>query len=276
MRKKISLIAMDVDGTLLGKNKILSARTKTVLAKAAAGGVHLVVASGRAVQAIPSDLLNIDGVKYAITSNGSSIFSVEERKRIYRRDLTESQIHKLMNFYREYDCPMEVFIQGCPYTSQDYYNEPEKFGASPSSAEYVRTTRHPVEDIREFVMAHVNEIEGINFIVYDKILKAEMRSRLESFGGFYVTSSVARYIEISHADVCKRSALEWLAEQLGISQKEIIAFGDGENDLEMIQYAGMGVAMGNGIDMLKKAADIVAPACEEDGVARVLENILEL
>ena len=66
----------------------------------------------------------------------------------------------------------------------------------------------------------------------------------------------------------------WLAGELNILQEEIAAFGDGENDLEMIQYAGFGVAMGNAVESLKQAADCVAPPCEEDGVARVLEQFL--
>ena len=103
-------------------------------------------------------------------------------------------------------------------------------------------------------------------------LKASMRRQLETFEGLYVTSSVPRYIEISHGSVCKRSALLWLAEELNIPQQQIAAFGDGENDLEMIQYAGFGVAMGNAVELLKQASDFIAPPCEEDGVACVLEQ----
>lgn len=99
-----------------------------------------------------------------------------------------------------------------------------------------------------------------------------MRRELETFEGLYVTSSVPRYVEISHGSVCKRSALEWLAEKLDISQEQIAAFGDGENDLEMLQYAGFGVAMGNAVTLLKQAADFIAPSCNEDGVACVLDQ----
>ena len=99
-----------------------------------------------------------------------------------------------------------------------------------------------------------------------------MRRRLEAFEGLYVTSSVPRYIEISHGSVCKRNALEWLAGKLDIPRQQIAAFGDGENDLEMIQYAGLGVAMGNAVELLKQAAVFIAPPCDKDGVACVLEQ----
>ena len=167
---------------------------------------------------------------------------------------------------------MEAFICGIPYTSQNYFDHPEHFGASPVSVKYVRTTRHPVPDMRTFVKDHENEIEVINFIAHDMKLKEKMRRELETFEGLYVTSSVPRYIEISHGSVCKRSALEWLAEKLDISQEQIAAFGDGENDLEMLQYAGFGVAMDNAVTLLKQAADFIAPSCNEDGVACVLDQ----
>lgn len=121
--------------------------------------------------------------------------------------------------------------------------------------------------MRIFVEEHKNEIEGINFILRDMELKAVMRRQLETFDGLYVTSSVPRYLEISHGSVCKQSALAWLVQKLGILPEEVAAFGDGENDLEMIQYAGLGVAMGNAVPLLKQAADLIAPACDEDGAA---------
>ena len=276
MKKEIELVAMDIDGTILGKNKTLSERTKTVFQKAAEKGIHLVVASGRAVQAVPEEIRRLQGVEYVISSNGSSIFRLSDGQRIYEKDLTSDQIDALLAFYDGYSCPIEVFIQGHPYTSEAYYHEPEKFGADSLAAEYVRTTRCPVADIRQFIQKHKKEIDGVNFIVYDPELKKEMRSHLESFGGLYVTSSVPRYIEISHGDVCKRNALIWLNGFLGIPREHTVAFGDGENDLEMIQYAGIGVAMGNGTDGLKAAADVIARPCDEDGVARLLEEMLEI
>lgn len=92
--RKLKLVAMDVDGTLMGKNKILTKRTKDTLTEAAAKGIHLVVASGRALQAVPEELIQIPGMEYVITSNGSSVFRLSDRKRIYGRDMTPEQIQK--------------------------------------------------------------------------------------------------------------------------------------------------------------------------------------
>ena len=99
-----------------------------------------------------------------------------------------------------------------------------------------------------------------------------MREMLENMKNIYVTSSVPRYIEISHGEVCKRNAIRWLAEHLGVEQPFIAAFGDGENDIEMIEYAGYGIAMGNAVDSLKKISDRIALSVDEDGLAHIIEE----
>ena len=272
MRKKIKLVAMDVDGTLLGKEKNLTKYTRSVLKQAGENGIHLVIASGRAFGAIPEMLLNIEGMAYVITSNGSSIFRVADRKRIFGQDLEEEQVRQLLTFYKEQNCPMEVFVQGEAYASRDYYEHPEVYGASPSAVEYVHTTRKPVENLEDFTMENIHQIEGINYIVNDPVKKSVMRTELERMQNIYVTSSVPRYIEVSHGEVCKRNAMQWLGRYLNIEQKNMAAFGDGENDIEMIEYAGFGVAMGNAVDALKAAADFVTLSVDEDGVAHVIEE----
>lgn len=272
MRTEIKLVAMDIDGTLLGSTKKLTNYTRKVLKQAAQQGIHLVIASGRALKAVPEALLSIEGMGYIITSNGSSIFRLNDQKRVYGKDMTNKQVNAVMEFYDLYECPMEVFIGGEAYASKLYYEHPEQFGASASAAEYVRTTRKPVDDICAFIRLNCHNIEGINFIVDDPKLKATMRGQLEQMEGIYVTSSVPRYIEVSHGDVCKRNAIQWLAEYLNVNQEEIAAFGDGENDIEMLQYAGIGVAMENGVDSLKCIADKIAPSVENDGVARIIEE----
>ena len=272
MHQSIKLVAMDIDGTLLGKTKTISTYTQNILTEAGKAGIHLVIASGRALQAIPEMLLNIEGMAYVITSNGSSIFRLSDKKRVYGKDLETHQIDRLLELYEQGGCPMEVFIKGKAYASEEYYEHPEAYGASETGREYVRTTRKPVKNLSEFVKENTDCIEGINYIVKNPKEKERMRQLLESIEDIYVTSSVPRYIEVSHGDVCKRNAIRWLADFLNVSTEEIAAFGDGENDIEMIEYAGYGVAMENGVDALKAIADRVAPSVDEDGVAHVLKE----
>ena len=272
MKKEIKLVAMDIDGTLIGKRKIVTEYTRSVLKKAGEKGIHLVIASGRAFGAIPQFLLNIEGMSYVITSNGSSIFRLSDCQRVFGKDLEEKQVKKLLIFYQKHACPMEVFIQGEAYASREYYEHPERFGASPAAVEYVHTTRKPIDDLEDFIIKHMHQIEGMNYIVSDVEKKASMRMELERMKDLYVTSSVPRYIEVSHGTVCKRNAVQWLASYLDVRKEEVMAFGDGENDIEMIEYAGYGIAMGNAVDSLKRIADCVTKSVDEDGVAHVIEE----
>ncbi len=278
-KHQIRMAVMDIDGTLVGSSKRLSEYTKKILSYAAAAGIKLVIASGRPLQAIPDELLKLPGMTDCITSNGSSIFSLPEGERIFARDLETVQVESIMQYYAKAQSlakiPLEVFIGGHAYASAIYVSEPERFGAKGHEGDYVRSTRQPVDDIENFVAEHVMEIEGLNFITADQKIKQEIRSWLETIPDIYLTSSAARYIEISHGSVSKWHAICAIADSQDINIEEIAAFGDGENDLEMITHAGFGVAMGNAVIQLKAAADYIAPDCEADGLAKTIDILIK-
>lgn len=275
---QIKMVVMDIDGTLIGSSKRISELTKKVLKEAAEHDIQLVIASGRPLQAIPEMLLQLPGMAGCITSNGSSIFSLPAKERIFARDLEPSQVMEIMECYKKAQSlariPLEVFIAGQAYASASYVKTPEAFGAKAKEGDYVKSTRMPVENIIDHVMAHQTEIEGLNFIIADPMIKQEVRRWLAAIPEIYLTSSASRYIEISHGSVCKWHAICHLADAKGINIEEIATFGDGENDLEMVMHAGFGVAMGNAVPELKAAADYIAPDCEQDGVAKTIIQLI--
>ena len=275
---KIKLIAFDLDGTALHREKGLTDFTRRVLEKASERQVVLAPATGRAWTALPESLAAMDAVRYFITSNGSSVFkktgSRDTAKRIYGRDMRKEQVLQMLNIAGDYSWPLEVFIEGQAYARQDYVMNPVGFGAS--SAVYVQSTRIPVKDIRRFVWENVDKIEGLNIVVADMAEKAEIRKRLEAMPDSYVTSSVPRYLEVGAGGICKASALAFLTEYLGITKEETAAFGDGENDIEMLKYAGIGIAMENAADQTKAAAKQIAGTCNEDGMAKMICRLLDL
>ena len=115
----------------------------------------------------------------------------------------------------------------------------------------------------------------MDVVLNDDILKRKIIDELyESDKDIYITSSVKQLIEISYKDAGKRSGVQYLAGLLGIDRKDIAAFGDADNDIDMIQFAGCGVAMGNATEHLKSIADYVTKSNDEDGVAYAIENIL--
>ena len=115
----------------------------------------------------------------------------------------------------------------------------------------------------------------MDIVIDHSVQKKIIRGRLEKLDDIYVTSSVEHYIEVAAGGCSKASALAQLSELLGVRLSETIAFGDAENDLEMILECGIGAAMKNSCPKLIAAADMTAPSNDDDGVASVLENLLK-
>ena len=270
----LRLIALDLDGTTLNSQGKVSPYTKETLEKAIQKGIHVVIASGRALSAIPEDVLNIRGLKYIITSNGSSIFELPGNRRIYANDMKPSVVMSVLAIIQDTSFPFEVFIGGHAYTMQAYYDCPTNFGVPERMNHYVQTTRTPVFDMISFILKHRDEIEGIDMIVPDMAQKQQLITRLSKINNLYITSSEQYYIEMASGSVSKASALQALAAQFHITPEQIMAFGDSDNDIELLSYAGCGVAMQNATANLLKAASAVTRSNNEDGVAFYLESFL--
>ena len=274
-KKNIGLIALDLDGTALNSSGVLSPGTRQALERAADAGIAVAAATGRAFGALPADLFKTRAFTYAITSNGTGIYRLADRERIYSNLMSEQNLSDLLTVLRAYPCPMEVFIDGTAYADARYVRDPLSFGVSERSATYVKATRTPAEDIPALIRANIHRVEGMDIIVTDQELKKEIREQVTRIPDLYVTSSISHYLEFAAGGATKESALAHLAGGLGIPREQIMAFGDGENDLEMLQFAGIGVAMGNACGLLKEAADFVTGTNDEDGVVFAIEKLVQ-
>ena len=270
----LRLIALDLDGTTLNSQGKVSPYTKEILEKALSKGIHVVIASGRALSAIPEDVLNIRGLKYMITSNGSSIFELPDNRRIYANDMKPGVVMSVLTIMQGTHFPFEAFIGGHAYTMQAYYDCPTDFGVPERMNRYVQTTRTPVSDMSAFIMEHCDEIEGVDMIVPDMTQKQQLIDELSGIDNLYITSSEKYYIEMASGSVSKASALQALAAQFHITPEQVMAFGDSDNDIELLSYAGCGVAMQNATANLLTAASAVTRSNNEDGVAFYLESFL--
>lgn len=271
---RIKMIALDLDGTLLDSKKHISPASRQALCRAMAAGIHIVIASGRPRSALPEEVLGIPGLQYAITSNGSSIFRIRDMERVYGNDLSASAVAQLLPFIGEGRFACECAIRGTGYTMQACFNDPTSFGLPASLRDYVRSTRQPVNDMYEFIAGHCREIEGIFFLIPDAALKESTYRRIRQIPDIYITSSNSYYLEIADRSVSKANALDSLAHALGVTAAEIAAFGDSGNDLELLQYAGVGVAMGNASPSLKAQAAYITSDNDEDGVAAFINDFI--
>ena len=199
-------------------------------------------------------------------------------KRIYHRPLSEKAVLDLLELTAAYPSdrfPLsyEVFINGVAYACTAYVNEPGNFGASSAYVDYVRTTRVMKDDIRGFIFQHRKELDGLDLVVGDDALCEQLRNKIHStLRNIYTTSSVSNRIENSSPEAGKGAALRFLSSQLKIRKEDIVAFGDADNDIDLLTSAGTGIAMENGTERCRKSADYVAGRYDSDAVAEVLQS----
>lgn len=276
MEHRIKMIGLDLDGTVLTEKKELTDRTKAAISKALAQGVVVLVATGRPWRGVPEELRDFPGMRYALTSNGARIIDTVEGRVIEEHLLSPRLAQKVLEICGKYDTLQEVYFDGQGYAPADQMAVVERYHKNPSMCEYMRKTRIPVEDIGVLVKKENRGLDKVQALFADMDERELAWRELEAEEGLELVGSLRYNIEINAAGVNKGKGLVNLGRMLGIRREEIMACGDGDNDIVMLKEAGFGVAMANGEDKVKEAADYITLSNEEDGVADVIEKYVLL
>lgn len=270
----IGLIAFDLDGTLLDSQKNLSERNREALVRCSDMGIQIVPATGRAVDGIPEAVRSIPGVKYAISTNGGIVADLLGKESLKRCTLTNEKAMEIMNLVKKYRAMFDPYIDGRGVSQPEFIEHMEDYGLSPVIQKMVRSTRDVVPDILSYVVESRKDVEKVNVYLADVNDAEPLRRELSAVKGIIVSSSLYNNLEINAAGATKGDALMWLADYLGIDRRATMAFGDGENDISMLAAAGVGIAMENGLDIAKSAADKITLTNDEDGVADAIEHLI--
>lgn len=274
MKHRIKMIGLDLDGTLLTDKKELTDRTKAALCRAIELGITVLVASGRPWMGVPEELRNFPGMRYALTSNGARIIDTKDDRVIEEHLLSPELALKALAVCGKYDTLQEVYFDGQGYAPEDQMAYVEKYHRNPSMCEYMRKTRLPVKDIRKLVEQENRGLDKVQALFADMDERETAWKELEQEKGLELVGSLQYNIEINAAGVNKGTGLVNLGRMLGIRRKEIMAFGDGDNDIAMLREAGFGVAMANADEQVKAAADYITLSNEEEGVAEAIERLV--
>ena len=273
--KHIKLVASDLDGTLLNKNKEITPRLFDALQKLDELGILFVPATGRPFSTVPQAIKELPFLKYVITSNGAAIYDAAEQKNIIENYLTPEAVDAVIAIAKELPVIAEYFIEGKAYIAKNIYDDLTPFDLTESHTANIKNSRTPVADFWNEMKRNDAVLENINLVFKDMELRKEIWDRLKNLGLSSVTASTTKNIEITSLSATKAKALEKLCKVLGLERKNVLAMGDGDNDMPMIQFAGIGVAMANGEEHIKQAADILADDCNDFGAAKILEQIIE-
>lgn len=270
----IKILALDLDGTLLNSQIELSQGNKEALQAAIDLGVKIVVATGRVFTALPESIKSINGIDYAITSNGAHIYSLRDSKIIYNDYLKEDTVAAVSDFINTHSVDVEVFMDGKAYIDEDYYNKILSSGSHYRNIEYVLSTRIPVRDILSLLRDNKDVIENVNLFFDDLDYMEKVKPLVIAFPNATIASSFRNNLEVGGLGTSKAKALKYLMEQLKFSQGELMACGNAPNDIAMLQVAGLSVAVSNGWGGVLEIADHVTDSNDDDGVGHAIYKFI--
>ncbi len=270
MTYDIKLVGLDLDGTLLTTDHRITDRTREAIARATASGCLVVPATGRPLKGVPQEFLDIPGVDWAVTANGATVTDLTGREQPWHFWIPVEDWFRVKELLKDLDPVQDLFVNGCGYNSEKMMETVEEW-APLGLAPYMRKSRRSVPDLDAFART-LDKIEKANLFFQDPQARLEAKRRLDKAGFFAVTSSAPNNWELNAVGVNKGRALLALGERLGLRKEQVMACGDSGNDEVMLRTVGLGVAMGNASEAIKKAADRVTASNDEDGVAKAIEK----
>lgn len=274
MNDQIKLVAADMDGTLLNSDRKVSEYTQQIIRKVLHQGVHFVAATGRAFNAMPKELETIEKIRYGIFSNGATVYDIREKKVLYKNQFQPKQALELIDFVRQFDNMVSMIHNGQSYGERSQMENIDYYELDTYTREMLISSRKIIENTEEYIKEHDDTVEKVTLVFRTFEEKEKVREALKELDFIQYASSLPKNLEISKKGCNKGDGLLHLTQVLGIGPKETMACGDADNDMEMLQQAGLAIVMENGLDSMKKLADYITVTNNEDGVAKAMEKFV--
>lgn len=247
----MKLIALDLDGTLLNSDKVVSERNAAALSLAAAQGNVIAPATGRALRAIPEQVMAFPFVHYAITINGAKVSDTRAGQALLRAEIALDTCLRLLDFVGRYDAMYDCYWNDTGWVDRSFLERVRYYNSDEEVVTLLRTTRAPVDDLKAFLRENGQPVQKVQLCFRDMAERETARAEIAAaFPEILVTSSFRNNLELNAADT--------------------IAFGDSSNDLRMLRAAGTSVAMGNAAPEVRAVCGCVTDTNDHDGVASFL------
>jgi Cof subfamily protein (haloacid dehalogenase superfamily) len=268
----IKLLVLDIDGTISGESNTVSAPVREAIAAVQAQGIQVAIATGRMYRSAVRFHQEINSMLPLAAYQGAWIQDPATQKIHRHWPVTKDIAHQLLDYLEQPELrsllSVHFYINDQLYV-RDLSKDTEIY------AQRSGITPIPVGDLRQVL---TNEPTKVLALCDDAQIISQLLGNLRrqyTPAELYLTTSVATFFEATNPLVNKGTAVRYIAEELlGIESRNVMAIGDNFNDLEMLQYAGIGVAMGNAPAGVKEVAQWVAPDVEEDGVVQAIEKFL--
>jgi len=292
------MIALDMDGTLLDHQQRISKENARAIEKAREKGIKVVLSTGRALPGIDDYLeqLNLkEEDEYSVTCSGAYVVNNINTKTVEEKYLSYEELHGILQIFDPYQIHYNFYTQDKIYTKSNNFTTHIDAFANKLPMEIV-DFNHLNKDIKIIKITLINEDlsvkDEITSIYPDiplknpdifsrtndkfnkELFKDITRLSQDLLEKYTLLKTTPYHIEILNKSSHKGNGVKRLAELYGIKKEEIICIGDSGNDRQMIEYAGLGVAMGNAVEDIKQIADYVTLSNQEHGVAHVIEKFV--
>ncbi|MDO4983608.1 MAG: HAD family hydrolase [Eubacteriales bacterium] len=271
----IKLIAFDLDGTFLTTEKHIPAENMAAIELAASKGAVIVPASGRIFPGLPKELREAPYIRYYICGNGASVYDKYEDRILLEAEIPLELAVSFTEYMESLHVAFDSYMDNDGFINAEFYDTLDQWIFDPVMCAYAKSIRHSVRDLKELIIERGRSVQKLQ--LYFKDLNERDRQIAlipKLFPELIGTSSIANNIEVNSRLATKGQALSRLCEELNISPKDTLAFGDGTNDADMLVFAGVGAAMANAHPSLLEKADVIAPTNDECGVAAVIRKLI--
>lgn len=271
----IKLLCFDLDGTFLDDRKNIPPENIRALELAAARGVWIVPATGRIYTGLPEALRLPPYMRWYITVNGAYVYDAREDRTAVRAEIPLDVALRFYEYADTLDALYDCYQDNWGFMTADMLAAAARTIPDPGIRKLIVELRTPVPELKEYLRQKGEPLQKLQLYFEDMDLRArELRELPGRFPELSISSSVPFNIEINARAATKGQAMLALCEILGVRREECMAVGDGSNDLDMIQNAGVGVAMANGEPELRAAADYVTATNNAAGFAKAVEKFV--
>ncbi len=265
---KYRMIAVDLDDTLLNEESKISARNRKAICRAVQSGTRFVIATGRMFKTSVTylDDLTLDGDCPLINYHGALVTKARSREIVLHKPVGNDMAITVASEAEARGYHVSLFIE-----DELYIKEENQYSRYYLSLAHIGV--QAVGSLGSYLKNNGASPTKMSIISFDgslDSLETELQARYA--GKLSILQSRPHFLEITDIEATKGQTLKWLAEREGIKQEEVIAFGDGHNDIDMISYAGLGVAVANARQAVIDVADLVTASNNDDGVAEIIER----
>ena len=288
------LVAIDLDGTLLNSYGEVSENTKNEIKKAVQNGIEVVLASGRPISSVEDLANDLQANHYLISGNGAIVYDMQKKETVYDRFLSKEQILNIVKICEENSIYYNIYTENEVLTKSLNYNTLFYHSENTHKQEEKRTNINILDNVYDYILRSNDQkylkvtVCDQSRIVFGSIIKklrtiedidvldvAHMSKKIIKSGTEEIIVAYC-YTEITNKNVNKWTALEYIMSQMNITKDEVAAIGDNVNDKEMVEEAGLGIAMGNCTEQLKEIAKVQVATNNQDGVCEAFQKYINI